>query len=230
MEKRRSLQTIRRKKDDIKTIALVGYTNTGKSTLLNALTNAETYVKNALFATLDPTTRQWNVNGIPFLLVDTVGFLQDLPHNLIEAFHSTLESTLHADLALIVCDATGEYDMQLQTTLQTLEEMEFSAPYLVVMNKCENLTDFTSLPYGSIPVSAKENQGFEALKSAIINIFRNDFLFYDLYVPYTQTAEYEKIKKYANERKTEYFDEGKIVSVTIPSRYAELFTTFIKQR
>lgn len=230
MEKRRSLQALRRKKEDIKTIALVGYTNTGKSTLLNALTNAETYVKNALFATLDPTARQWDVNGIPFLLVDTVGFLQDLPHNLIEAFHSTLESALQADLALIVCDATGEYDMQLQTTLQTLEEMHFSSPYLVVMNKSENLTDFTALPYGSIAVSAKENQGFEALKTAIVNVFRKDFLFCDLYVPYTKTAQYEKIKKYVSERKIEYFDEGKIVSATIPSRYAELFTPFIKQR
>lgn len=229
-EKRRILQTERRKKDDIKTIALVGYTNTGKSTLLNLLTDAKTYVKNELFATLDPTARQWNIEGIPFLLVDTVGFLQDLPHDLIEAFRSTLESALNADLALIVCDATGAYDMQLQTTVQTLEEMHFQSPYLVVMNKCENLTDFSVLPYASIPVSAKENQGIEALKNAIVEKFKNDFLFFDLYVPYAQFDAYEKLKKYVTERKTEYFDEGKIVSATIPTRYADVFLPFIKQR
>ena len=112
-EKRRCLQTARRQKTNVKTIALVGYTNTGKSTLMNLLTGADVYVKNELFATLDPTARNFSIDGVEFLLVDTVGFLQDLPHNLIEAFKSTLESALHCDLALIVCDATGEYDMQL---------------------------------------------------------------------------------------------------------------------
>ena len=141
MEKRRSMQTARRKKDEVKTIALVGYTNTGKSTLLKRLTGADTYIKNELFATLDPTARTFTIDGVEFILVDTVGFLQDLPHHLIEAFHSTLESALHADLALIVCDATGEYDMQLQTTLQTLSDMGFSSPYLLVMNKTETIAD-----------------------------------------------------------------------------------------
>jgi GTP-binding protein HflX len=163
-EKHRALQTARRKKDEVKTIALVGYTNTGKSTLLNALTGAETYVKNELFATLDPTARQFLVEGVPFLLVDTVGFLQDLPHNLIEAFKSTLESAVHCDLALIVCDATGEYDMQIQTTLQTLKEMQFQSPYMLVMNKSENLRDLSVLPYGSVAISAKERLGLDALK------------------------------------------------------------------
>lgn len=106
-EKRRSLQTVRRKKENVKTIALVGYTNTGKSTLMNLLTNSNVYVQNELFATLDPTARRFDIEGIEFLLVDTVGFLQDLPHHLIEDFHSTLESALNCDLALIVCDATG---------------------------------------------------------------------------------------------------------------------------
>lgn len=106
-EKRRSLQTVRRKKDAVKTIALVGYTNTGKSTLLNLLTGSDVYVKNELFATLDPTARSFSVNDAEFLLVDTVGFLQDLPHNLIEAFKSTLESALNCDLALIVWRRDG---------------------------------------------------------------------------------------------------------------------------
>ena len=229
-EKRRLLQTERRKKTETKIIALVGYTNTGKSTLLNLLTKAETYVKNELFATLDPTARKWTFAGINFLLVDTVGFLQDLPHNLIEAFKSTLEVALNADLALIVCDATGEYDMQLQTTLQTLHDMSFSAPYLVVMNKSETIKEQSAFPYGSIPISAKQNVGIEHLKQEIIRIFKNDYLFCELYVPYSLSDSYAKIKQYVSERKTEFTDEGLIVSATIPSRYANLFTRFLKAK
>lgn len=106
-ELRRGLLTQRRQKDGVRSIALVGYTNTGKSTLLNALTGADVLVKDALFATLDPTSRAFTIDDMKFLLTDTVGFLQDLPHHLIDAFKSTLESALHCDLALIVCDAFG---------------------------------------------------------------------------------------------------------------------------
>ena len=227
-EKRRALQTARRKKTETKTIALVGYTNTGKSTLLNVLTGAETYVKNELFATLDPTARKFTIEGIEFLLVDTVGFLQDLPHNLIEAFKSTLESALHCDLALIVCDTTGEYEMQMQTTLQTLQEMDFSSPYLFVMNKSENITDFSLFPKESVMISAKNGLGIEALKREILKFFKNDFLFVELFVPYEKSNEYAKLKPYLYEKRTEFTDDGQIVSATIPSRYAKLFTEFIK--
>lgn len=228
MEKRRALQTARRKKTDVKTIALVGYTNTGKSTLLNLLTGAETYVKNELFATLDPTARKLTIEGIEFLIVDTVGFLQDLPHNLIEAFKSTLESALHCDLALIVCDATGEYDMQMQTTLQTLREMDFSSPYLLVMNKSENVTDFSVFPRESVMISAKEHLGIEALKREILKFFKNEFLFCELFVPYEKSNEYAKLKPYLYERRTEFTDDGQTVFATIPSRYAKFFAKYIK--
>lgn len=227
-EKRRALQTARRKKTETKTIALVGYTNTGKSTLLNLLTGAETYVKNELFATLDPTARKFSIDGIEFLLVDTVGFLQDLPHNLIEAFKSTLESALHCDLALIVCDATGEYDMQMQTTLQTLQEMDFSSPYLLVMNKSEEITDFSIFPKESVMISAKEKLGIEALKREILKFFKNDFLFCELFIPYEKSNEYAKLKPYLYERRTEFTDDGQRVFATIPSRYGKLFNEFIK--
>ena len=227
IEKRRTLQSARRKKDSVKTIALVGYTNTGKSTLLNRLTNADTYVKNELFATLDPTARKLEIEGVEFLLVDTVGFLQDLPHHLIEAFKSTLESALRCDLALIVCDATGEYDMQLQTTLETLQEMQFDSPYLVLMNKSENVTNLSLFPYGSLPISAKNGLGIDSLKRAILQVFEKDFLFCTLYIPYDQTNAYAKLKKYLAERKIEYADNGTYVEATIPARYAEMFTSYI---
>ena len=227
-EKRRSLQTARRKKTNVKTVALVGYTNTGKSTLMNLLTGADVYVKNELFATLDPTARTFIIEDVEFLLVDTVGFLQDLPHNLIKAFKSTLESALNCDLALIVCDATGEYDMQIQTTLATLQEMNFSSPYLIVMNKSENIADFSALPYGSVAISAKENIGIDALRTEILRKFQEEFLFCSLFVPYAQMNEYQSVKDCLTERNVEFTDDGAKIDAVIPVRYSEKFTTFVE--
>lgn len=114
IETRRTLQSDRRKKNVVKTVALVGYTNTGKSTLLNALTGANVETKNQLFATLDPTMRRAEIGQQSVVFVDTVGFIRNIPHDLIEAFHSTLESALNADLILIVCDAQADWEMQLK--------------------------------------------------------------------------------------------------------------------
>lgn len=230
LEKRRTLLTDRRKKTGVKTIALVGYTNTGKSTLMNLLTGSDVYVKNELFATLDPTSRAFQIEGVEFLLVDTVGFLQDLPHGLIKAFHSTLESAVNADLALIVCDGLGEYDMQIDTTLATLRELDFSAPYLVVVNKTENMTDKTLLPVNSIAISAKENLGIEDLKREILKEFSNDFLFCKLFVPYEKLSEYAKLKNNLVERSSEFLDDGQAIEVVIPFEYLDLFQSFIVEK
>ncbi len=229
-EKRRSLQTARRQKTNVKTIALVGYTNTGKSTLMNLLTGADVYVKNELFATLDPTARNFSIDGVEFLLVDTVGFLQDLPHNLIEAFKSTLESALHCDLALIVCDASGEYDMQLKTTLSTLEEMQFSSPYLIVMNKSEKIPDKTPFPYGSVAISAKESLGIDTLRREILRKFREELLFCTLFVPYAKTGDYAPLKPLITERRIDFTDDGQTVDAVIPARYVDKFNDFIIKR
>ena len=226
MEKRRSLQTARRKKTSVKTIALVGYTNTGKSTLMNLLTGADVYVKNELFATLDPTARKFQIEDVDFLLVDTVGFLQELPHNLIEAFKSTLESALNCDLALIVCDATGEYDMQMQTTLETLREMDFDAPYLLVMNKSEGIADLSVLPYGSIAISARENIGIAGLKQAILQQFKDEYIFCQLFIPYEQLPAYQSNKSLLVERNITYLEDGQLVDTVIPSYYMDKFLQF----
>lgn len=225
-EKRRSLQTERRKKDAVRTIALVGYTNTGKSTLLNLLTGADVYAKNELFATLDPTAREFDIDGAKFLLVDTVGFLQSLPHNLIEAFKSTLESALNCDLALIVCDAQGEYEMQLKTTLDTLKELQFNSPYLVVMNKSENVQNFDVFPYGSVMISAKENQGITGLKSEILKKFKDEIFFLELFIPYEKLSEYGKIKKFLTERTSSFNDFGQIVQAVITKEHLEKFRPY----
>lgn len=227
LETRRSQLNSRRKKDSVKTIALVGYTNTGKSTLLNLLTQSDVLVKNQLFATLDPTSRKFTVDDIDFLLIDTVGFLKNLPHDLIEAFQSTLESALNCDLALIVCDAQGEYEMQLKTTIETLSQLNCEIPYLVVMNKSENLQSFEGYPPDCVFISAKENLGIEGLKCKILNFFKDDFVFTKLYVPYDKLGKFTEDKKYLTERNVVYDDYAVIFDVVIPSIYFYKFKEYI---
>ncbi len=225
--KRRAMQTERRKKERVRTIALVGYTNTGKSTLLNAMTGADVFVKDALFATLDPTARAFEIEGVPFLMVDTVGFLQSLPHQLIEAFHSTLESALHCDLALIVCDASGEYRTQMETTLSTLRSLGFASPYLLVMNKCDVAPDRDVLPREAVCISAKNGTGLDVLKRRIFEALRDEYQRAELFVPYDRLAEYGKIRALLTERSVEYTDDGAKISVIIPAEYAEQFRSYL---
>lgn len=229
MEKCRAMQTERRKKERVKTIALVGYTNTGKSTLLNALTGADVMTKNALFATLDPTARSFEIEGVPFLLVDTVGFLQGLPHHLIEAFRSTLESALNCDLALIVCDGAGEYEMQLNTTLETLRGMDFASPYLVVINKCDCIGDAGRFPKDSVCISAREGFGLETLKKKIFGAFSEEFLRAELFVPYSEMSDYGSSRQLLTERKVAYTDDGAAIEAIIPAVYADKFRKYIRK-
>ncbi|RXZ57922.1 GTPase HflX [Candidatus Borkfalkia ceftriaxoniphila] len=227
IETRRYLLSERRKKNAVKTIALVGYTNTGKSTLLNLLTQSDVFVKDQLFATLDPTSRKMEIDDVEFMLIDTVGFLKNLPHDLIDAFHSTLESALNCDLALIVCDATGEYEMQLKTTLDTLDALHFNAPYIVVMNKSETLRDFEGYPTDAVFISAKENLGTEVLKREILKRFQNDYVFCSLRVPYRSVSDYNANKKYLKERNIIFNDFGMLIDAVIPAMYISKFHDFI---
>ena len=207
-EKRRALRVQRRKKERVRTIALVGYTNTGKSTLLNALTQSSVLVKDALFATLDPTARSFEIEGIPLLLVDTVGFLQDLPHQLIEAFHSTLESAVNCDLALIVSDASGDATMQLNTTLDTLNELGFSSPYLVVLNKCDLPTDSESSLKDGVRISAKTGMGLDTLKEQILIKLSEEFVKVKLFFPYSAMKDYGALQPFIYGASTVSTDEG----------------------
>ncbi len=209
------------------TVALVGYTNTGKSTLLNAMTGADVLTKDALFATLDPTARAFEIEGVPFLMVDTVGFLQALPHHLIEAFKSTLESALHCDLALIVCDAAGDYGMQLNTTLKTLADLGFSAPHLVILNKCDVAPE-GYFPRDAVRISAKTGAGLEELKRRIFDALKDNFVRAELFIPYAQMGGYGNLRPLLTERSVKYTDDGVNISAIIPAIYAEKFRRFIK--
>lgn len=222
LEQRRTMLAERRKKNNVLSIALVGYTNTGKSTLMNALTGADVLIRNALFATLDPTSRAFEIEDVPFLLVDTVGFLQDLPHHLIKAFKSTLESALWCDLALIVCNGAGNYELEKQTTLQTLRGMGFSAPYLIVYNQCDKRTELADLPHDGIAISAKYGIGLDSLRAKIMEVMQDRFIRCTLSVPYKKFSEFSTLRPLIMERSCTYTEEGMEVRAIVPSIYAQM--------
>lgn len=229
LKTRRQLQTERRKKTQTKTIALVGYTNAGKSTLLNYFCNENVYAENRLFATLDATARKFTIDGEDYLLIDTVGFLRDLPHNLIEAFRSTLESVLNCELAVIVCDAAADFDMQMTTTLGVLRSLNFSAPYIVAVNKSDMLDEDARALYPAecVFISAKTGAGTDDLKRRISEMFRANRTECSLLVPYSRLKEYSKLKNYVTERSVDYTDDGVLAVCSVENERLALFSDWI---
>ena len=229
LKTRRQLQTERRKKTQTKTIALVGYTNAGKSTLLNFFCNENVYAENRLFATLDATARKFTIDGEDYLLIDTVGFLRDLPHNLIEAFRSTLESVLNCELAVIVCDAAADFDMQMKTTLGVLRSLNFSAPYIVAVNKSDMLDEDARALYPAecVFISAKTGAGTDDLKRRISEMFRANRTECSLLVPYSRLKEYSKLKNYVTERSVDYTDDGVSAVCSVENERLALFSDWI---
>lgn len=229
LKTRRQLQSERRKKTQTKTIALVGYTNAGKSTLLNYFCNENVYAENRLFATLDATARKFTIDGEDYLLIDTVGFLRDLPHNLIEAFRSTLESVLNCELAVIVCDAAADFDMQMKTTLGVLRSLNFSAPYIVAVNKSDMLDEDARALYPAecVFISAKTGAGTDDLKRRISEMFRANRTECSLLVPYSRLKEYSKLKNYVTERSVDYTDDGVLAVCSVENERLALFSDWI---
>jgi GTP-binding protein HflX len=171
VRRRRDTQRKKRKKTAVLSCALVGYTNAGKSSLLNALTNAAVFVEDALFATLDPTTRRLvSAGGLSLLVSDTVGFIRRLPHDLVDSFRSTLEEASLADLLIIVLDAADpNIDQQYRTTLEVLGSLGAAEkPMLIALNKADRVSapDLETLrkhyPSGVV-LSALKKQGLDAL-------------------------------------------------------------------
>ncbi len=167
-------ERIRQKRKDNQTfqIGLIGYTNAGKSTILNILTSAQTYEQDQLFATLDPLTKKWRLpEGFEVTVTDTVGFIQDLPTQLIDAFHSTLEESQGMDLLLHVVDAGAENrQQQEETVLQLMNQLDLgSLPMLTVYNKADKIDDHQFVPtlFPNVLISAKSSKGKEQLIQAI---------------------------------------------------------------
>ncbi|MBQ4266932.1 MAG: GTPase HflX [Clostridia bacterium] len=213
MEKRRHQMRKRREKDSVQTVAIVGYTNAGKSTLMNALTNAGVLAENKLFATLDPTSRALTLpDGRQVMLVDTVGFIRRLPHKLVEAFKSTLEEAASATLVLNVCDASDEHAAEhLEVTKKLLSELGYEdKPIISVMNKCDKVGDIYSMhTFGkTVMISALQEKGFDELLEAILKELPPTRRKVELMLPFSQGAIAARIRNEGAVEEEEYKPEG----------------------
>lgn len=220
LDKNRMTMRAARDRSRHQKIAIVGYTNAGKSTLLNRLTDAGILAEDKLFATLDPTTRKFELPcGESVLLTDTVGFINKLPHHLVKAFKSTLDEAVFADILLILIDASDpEYASQLDVTEKLLEELGASGkPTLYVFNKCDRQAE--ELPSVGIHderenviyISAKTGQGVEALVSRLEEIVLSGKKRTVFHIPYSEQGALDQLYKLATVENVEY---GECVEVT----------------
>ena len=228
LKTRREIQTYRRSKNSEITVSIVGYTNVGKSTLLNLLTGANVLAENKLFATLDPTIRKAKINEYELLLVDTVGFIKNIPTNIVESFNSTLESALSSELNLIVIDGSGAWENQLEVTKDTLQKLNSTADNLIVVNKCDKIKDFTYFPKDAIYISAKTGEGIENLKNAICDKLSKTFIKTRLVLDYSELKEINKLLPILENFEFIYDDDKVFVDITVKKIYLNRFLKFKK--
>lgn len=231
-EVKRHRDVIRKQREKAHTpvAAIVGYTNAGKSTLLNKLTNAGILAEDKLFATLDPTTRNLELEGgQQILLTDTVGFIRKLPHHLIEAFKSTLEEAKYSDIILHVVDCSNpQMDMQMHVVYETLRELEVKDKTIVtVFNKIDQKGD-DMLPRDlhadeQVRISAKTGEGLDQLMEVLGNILRSQKIYLERRFSYQEARKIQTIRKYGELLSEEYVEDGILVKAYIP---AELFAAF----
>ena len=230
--KRRTLLHKRREKTGVTTVTIVGYTNAGKSTLLNALTDAGVLTENKLFATLDPTSRALKLpDGRSVILVDTVGFISRLPHSLVESFKSTLEEVVYADLILNVCDASNpDYEQQIDVTLDTIKELGASdKPVLTVFNKCDLTKNlhFFSLDRNTVRISAKTGEGLPALLEKIASMLENTRRRVRLIIPYSDGNLISRIRNDGELISEEYTPDGIMIDAVLDSGFLNLVRDYI---
>lgn len=226
LSRHRELLRTRRKKNEIPTAALVGYTNAGKSTLLNALTDAGVLAENMLFATLDPTVRALTMaDGREAMLIDTVGFIRKLPHHLIEAFKSTLEEAVTADVLLHVIDAQNpEMENQIAVVNQLLSSLGCDGkPILSVYNKCDvaGFTPRPPLPEEAVYISAKTGEGIPLLLEKLDELLPGRRRKMELLVPYTDAGALHVLRTEGELLSEEYTGEGiEVVCMADAALYA----------
>lgn len=215
-----------RSQNQTPTIAIVGYTNAGKSTLLNTLTKADVLQEDKLFATLDPTTRALELeDGQKLLFTDTVGFISKLPHQLIRAFRSTLEEAKYADVILHVVDASNpKHDLQMDVVYDTLRELGAGDKKVITafnkMDRLENgdrqgLRDDRS--DAVVKISAKEGTGLERLLAEIEQIVNESMVKIEKVIPYNEAGKIQNIRQYGKLEVEEYREDGIFIKASVPS-------------
>ena len=232
MEHNRLVMRSQRDKSGIPKVALVGYTNAGKSTLLNRLTDAGVLSEDKLFATLDPTTRKFELpSGESILLTDTVGFIRKLPHHLVKAFKSTLDEVTYADILIIVTDINdSEAAEHIEVTKGVIEELGASdKPIIYVYNKCDLLGDQipTSDEPNTVIVSGVTGHGIDRMLELITNEIQKCKKKYTLLIPYSEQSKLSAIYNVYTVDNVEYLDEGISVSVVLDSRGSGLYGKYI---
>ena len=222
---------IRRKaRKDNFVIAIVGYTNAGKSTFLNKLTGADVLAEDKLFATLDPTTRKLKLpSGNEVLLTDTVGFIRKLPHHLIEAFKSTLEEAKYADLIVHMIDASNpEADTQMLIVYNTLRELGIEDKEVVSLyNKIDIMPEDTILPRDfhaehTLKISAKTGEGLEEFKELVDKILRQQRIYLEKLIPYKDSAKLALIRKHGELELEDYREDGIYIKAMVPTNIYDL--------
>lgn len=229
----RDVMRSRRVASAVPRLALAGYTNAGKSSLMNALTGAGVTVNDALFETLDPTTRSFELDGTRYLLSDTVGFIRSLPHQLVEAFKSTLEETRDADLILHVADASESDDRRdgrERAVLEVLDEIGAAdVPRLLVLNKIDRIDgdDRTALKFrhpGAVEVSALTGEGIDDLRAQLVDFARSRLTAIEVLVPYTQGSLVSTIYAVGRDVVQEAGPEGTLMRALVPPTDAARIT------
>ena len=232
----RSLHRSKRKKNNVFEVSLVGYTNAGKSTLLNTLTNSDIYAKDQLFATLDPTTRQLTLpNKQEIIITDTVGFIQRLPHQLIAAFRSTLEVVTEADLLVHVIDVSHElYKEQAAAVHEVLKEIGAETkPVITVYNKIDKLppdsklADRLALEEDTVCISAAKKLNLETLQQMIESHLKSKAVEVTLCIPYAETSKAAQLHETANVLEQEYTENGAVMKVILPVEDLEAYNEYI---
>ncbi len=230
---RRELMRSRRKKDDVTCVAIVGYTNVGKSTLLNALTDAGVLAEDMLFATLDPTARALRLpDGRQVMLIDTVGLVRRLPHLLVEAFRSTLEEAASADLILNVCDISApDAAEQIAVSTELLGEIGAQAvPMLHILNKCDKLSTLpAALGRDNCLISAKTGVGLDLLLERVASILTPTHTRMKLLIPYEQGALTGEVRARGTIFSEEFLPEGVLLDAMVENRILAECGRFIYQ-
>ncbi len=233
MEKNRATLRAAREKTGMPKVAIVGYTNAGKSTLLNLLTNAGVLSEDKLFATLDPTTRKLALpTGEEVLLTDTVGLIRKLPHHLVEAFRSTLDEAKYADALLIVADMSDEECKEhLDVTFDTLQSLGAEGkPTLIVYNKCDAVTDATLLPLdkNAVYISAKTGKGVDVFLEKLSALLKEGKREVTLLIPYDKAKELDGVYRHATVKAVSYEETHIRVLATVDAKALGMYSAYLE--